>query len=306
MKKRNICYRLLTVLLSVAMCLQGGFVVPVFADGDFSYYLQYNEASNGKISEDHPIIIPDEDIDAEYGPQPHDNYQGTGGVVDGPIPDWSSKPYRIIGYTFDGWYTENNGGGTKVDEDTNISSSMLDRFNNITLYGKWSLYNSPDITTGSVAFSSRNVNDEDIPSQINWTDVNGNDLTFDSKVTDYYTYVYANTASVKMDFEQYEPSATTSVAVNGEKVSISSEDILGKGYWYNGEDLESHDIITGKNISTEYMNLDFTSTDKEYNEITVTIIMPNDKSRTYTFHVKRLSTEMRLAYGNTPYGKIMA
>lgn len=56
-----------------------------FADGDFSYYLQYNEASNGKISEDHPIIIPDEDIDAEYGPQPHDNYQGTGGVVDGPI-----------------------------------------------------------------------------------------------------------------------------------------------------------------------------------------------------------------------------
>ncbi len=48
MKKRNICYRLLTVLLSVAMCLQGGFVVPVFADGDFSYYLQYNEASNGK------------------------------------------------------------------------------------------------------------------------------------------------------------------------------------------------------------------------------------------------------------------
>ncbi len=73
-------------------------------------------------------------------------------MVDGPIPDWSSKPYRIIGYTFDGWYTENNGGGTKVDEDTNISSSMLDRFNNITLYGKWSLYNSPDITTGSVAF----------------------------------------------------------------------------------------------------------------------------------------------------------
>ncbi len=61
------------------------------------------------------------------------------------------------------------------------------------------------------------------------------------------------------------------------KVSISSEDISGKGYWYNGEDLESHDIITGKNISTEYMNLDFTSTDKEYNEITVTIIMPNDK-----------------------------
>ena len=110
MKKRNICYRLLTVLLSVAMCLQGGFVVPVFADGDFSYYLQYNEASNGKISEDHPIIIPDEDIDAEYGPQPHDNYQGTGGVVDGPIPDWSSKPYRIIGYTFDGWYTEADGG----------------------------------------------------------------------------------------------------------------------------------------------------------------------------------------------------
>lgn len=109
-----------------------------------------------------------------------------------------------------------------------------------------------------------------------------------------------------MDFEQYEPSATTSVAVNGEKVSISSEDISGKGYWYNGEDLESHDIITGKNISTEYMNLDFTSTDKEYNEITVTITMPNDKSRTYTFHVKRLSTEMRLAYGNTPYGKIMA
>lgn len=41
------------------------------------------------------------------------------------------------------------------------------------------------------------------------------------------------------------------------------------------------------------MNLDFTSTDKEYNEITVTITMPNDKSRTYTFHVKRLSTEMR-------------
>ena len=102
MKKQNICYRLLTVLLSVAMCLQGGFVVPVFADGDFSYYLQYNEASDGKISEDHPIIIPDEDIDAEYGPQPHDNYQGTGGVVDEPIPDWSSKPYRIIGYTFDG------------------------------------------------------------------------------------------------------------------------------------------------------------------------------------------------------------
>ncbi len=306
MKKQNICYRLLTVLLSVAMCLQGGFVVPVFADGDFSYYLQYNEASDGKISEDHPIIIPDEDIDAEYGPQPHDNYQGTGGVVDEPIPDWSSKPYRIIGYTFDGWYTENNGGGTKVDEDTNISSSMLDRFNNITLYGNWSLYNSPDITTGSVAFSSRNVNDEDIPSQINWTDINGNDLTFDSKVTDYYTYVYANTASVKMDFEQYEPSATTSVAVNGEKVSISSEDISGKGYWYNGEDLEARDIITGKNISTEYMNLDFTSTDKEYNEITVTITMPNDNSRTYTFHVKRLSTEIRLACGNTPYGKIMA
>ena len=306
MKKRNICYRLLVVVLSFAMCMQGGFVMPVFADGDFSYYLQYNEATNGKISEEHPIIIPDEDIDTEYGAQPHDNYQGTGGVIDEPIPDWSSKPYRIIGYTFDGWYTENNGGGTRVDENTNITSSMLDRFNHITLYGKWSLYNSPDITTGSVEFSSRNGNDEDIPSQINWTDISGNNQTFNSDITDYYTYVYANTASVKMEFEQYEPSASTSVAVNGENVKISSSDINGKGYWYNGEDLKSHNIVTGKNISTEYMDLDFTTNDKEYNEITVTVTMPNNNSKTYTFHIKRLSTEMRLEYGNTPYGKIMA
>ncbi len=125
MKKRNICYRLLVVVLSFAMCMQGGFVMPVFADGDFSYLQYYNEATNGKISKEHPIIIPDEDIDTEYGAQPHYNYQGTGGVIDAPIPDWSSKPYRIIGYTFDGWYTENNGGGTRVDENTNITLIYL-------------------------------------------------------------------------------------------------------------------------------------------------------------------------------------
>ena len=313
MKKRNLPYRIIAAVLSFAMILQGGIVMPVFADGTFKYRLWYNEKSDDKISSSHPIIIPDKYI-TEDGAEAHVSYDGNG-VIDSPISDWGPEPYRIVGYTFDGWYTADTVGEQLVDKDTHITGAMIDNttFNSMNLYGKWVQYGSPDITSNSVTFDKRNANDEDITDEIEWTDINGTPITsFDSNVTDYYAYVYGNMASVRMSFEQYEPDGDTEITVNENSVAKTSEEYInGEGYWYesqgdgSADKLVKHNIKTGKKIVTDYMPLEYTSDSKAYNEIAVKVILPNGNNKTYTFHIKRLTKELKVAYGNTPYGRIM-
>lgn len=315
MKKRNLPYRILSAAMCFAMILQGGIVMPAFADGtSFTYRLNYSE--DACIEENtHPIIIPESDIDAEYGPKTHSNFnsvvEGISITTGNTISEWGPEPYRIIGYTFDGWYTAENGTGTKIDKDTVITDEMLDSFYSLSLYGNWIEYNSPDITSNSVTFNARNANSEDIADEVILTDVNGNRIDFDSQVTDYYANIYGSAAYVNMSFEQYEPDAETTITVNGTDVTKTKEEyITGTGYWYNETTtetpvLEAHTVNTGKDIETDYMPLDFTSDEKEYNEICITVTLPNNNQKTYTFHIKRLRRELKVSYGNTPYGVIM-
>lgn len=317
MKRLNLSVRMLALILCFAMVLQSGFVMPAFAEDTFSYRLNYNETQDGKISETSSIIIPDEAINPEYGAEAHSSYgtfnNNISPEIGTAIGDWGPEPYRIIGYTFDGWYTDYDRVGTKVEKSTVITADMVDDMSWVNLYGNWIRYGSPDINTGTVSFDKRNGNDEDITDVIEWTDNGGNPITFTSDVTDYYAYVYGNMASVRMSFEQYEPDGTTEITVNGNPVNKTSEEyITGTGYWYEnqgdtqGDKLVAHTVNTGKSIVTDYMPLEYTSDSKVYNEIKATVTLPNGNSKTYTFHIKRLTKELKAAYGNTPYGRIMS
>ena len=72
-----------------------------------------------------------------------------------------------VGYTFEGWYTGENGTGTKVDENTTLTNE-----NNHTLYAKWTKKNI--IVSYNLSYDVSNVQ--------NWLYANG----FESRFTNSY------------------------------------------------------------------------------------------------------------------------
>lgn len=316
MKQRGLFSKSIALLISMIFMVQNFGAVPVFAAGiDFYYILDYGE--DEVISPTHPIIIPDSDIDPYDGAGTHYNFNSnakditvtTGNV----IPQWGPEPYRVIGYTFDGWYTEPDGGGTKVEKNTVITDEMLDTHNKITLYGNWKEYNSPDITTDSLTISAKNSKLERL-SNVTIRDELGNE-GFKSDTTEYYAEVYGNTQYLTLDFEQYEPDAVTSVTFNGSSVAFDDtkkQILTATGYTYDtdGITLISNTYNTGVKLATveDSIELDMTSAEQEYNIIKITVKLPESSpvsERTYTIKIKRLNMQLLPNYGNMPYGRIM-
>lgn len=316
MKGKSLYNRIFAFALSFAMLSQSGFVMPVFAAGTFNYTFNYEEDS--LISAEHPVIIPDGDIDPEYGPDIQHSWGSLGvdevpaGNVGGAIPVWCPEPYRIVGYTFEGWYTAD---GVKIEKDMPITADMINEFEMLLLYAHWTEYNSPLITSDSLTVSAKNSKHE-VLDNLRLTDETGAEVSFSSGREQYYAEVYGDTEYLTLDFEQYEPSASVSVTCNGADIPIGSQtDIKGQTYVYNDDQynpqiVSNGETVTGKRITTaeDAVVLERTSPEKEYNVIEITVAFDETlggASKTYTVNVKRLNKKLELAYGNTPYGRIM-
>lgn len=227
MKRR--CAKILAFLMFFATILQSCFVMPVFADGDYEYTLHYMVGGStsigdfyysGIISEEHPVIVPPGVSNDEVIRQLENNTRDHVSVNIGDTLN-ITKPFRVLGYTFDGWYynldTTNarDPYGKAKKFNGIVTADMVDEYGTIDLYAKWSLYNSPDITSNSVDFVLQNDMGQYVNEPIIWTDsqgANGSaEINFDSSVTDYYGYVYGDVSKLKMSFEQYDPGRVETV-----------------------------------------------------------------------------------------------
>jgi uncharacterized repeat protein (TIGR02543 family) len=311
----NLYFRILSFILCFAL-LQGSIAVPAFADEDtYDYILRYEESDCITVSTNkHAILIPDEDLIEGEDPSEqftYDNYDANVTPKIGePIPDWGSEPYRILGYTFMGWYTKENGKGTKIEKDTPITKDLLDEFDSITLYAYWKEYQSPDITSNSLTISAKNAKSERL-SDVTFKDEDGN-VGISSDKTEYTTDVFRNVEYLTLNFEQYEPEASVSVTCNGKSIALDDskrEEITQTGYAYyeNGTEqiLTAREVVTGVKLATVE---DAIQLDQDTNVIEITVSLPGDNpvsTKTYTITINRLNAQLSPNYGNTPYGRIM-
>ena len=198
--------------------------MPVSAAGEYSLYVHYmtgayNIGTPSGIyrydairGDEHPVIIPPGTSNTEILRQFENNtHLGTVSVGDTPT---IAEPFRLLGYTFDGWYYNLDFTNTRdpyasatkytgTITDSMVSDGIID------LYAKWSLYASPDITSDSVSFTLQNDAEEYVNDPIMWTNADGSnpskEIDFQSDVTDYYGYVYGDVSRLKLAFEQYDP-----------------------------------------------------------------------------------------------------
>lgn len=235
MKYVKIRMRFILFILCIAMMAQCGFVMPASAaDGKYNLFVHYMTGEYviggyihpGVRSAAHPVIVPpfDDYNTAENLRNQMINSADFGEKAIGDTPD-IPMPYRVLGYTFEGWYynldfsdatdpfrnaTQYTGG--------EITADMVDSASNaIQLYAKWEPYHTADITSGSVGFTLQNDSGDFITDPIIWTDEDGQNGTEDfnldrgvqndedGTVVDYYGYVYGDVSKIKMDFEQYDP-----------------------------------------------------------------------------------------------------
>ena len=232
MKRVKILKRLMLFILCIATAAQCGFVMPVFAAGEtYDLFVHYmtgeftigSYTHSGIRSVEHPVIVPpfDGDNTAENLKNQMINNANFGAIGIGETPNIPA-PYRVLGYTFEGWYynldfsasdpyknaTQYTGGA--------ITEEMVDTLGDIQLYAKWGQYHSADITSGSVKFTMQNDNGDFINDPVIWTDEDGKNGTEEFKledgkenddgtVVDYYGYVYGDVSKIKMEFEQYDP-----------------------------------------------------------------------------------------------------
>ena len=373
MEKRSLKTRIMSLALCFAFLMQGCFVMPVFAEMTYSgYTFEYHEAlytgsqvltmeeeaeeiSTGiPIIKDvvHPILVDPSDpldeneddhsaLDRRYT---YPQISSTSEKIDPAVWTTIPKPRRIVGYTFDGWYrteVRNTGQGlayTYTDEQITSDSTIEDRFLDnaggyLPLYGKWTEYTSPTLTSNSLKILKKNSYDEDIEDTIQWTDAGGTVIpSFDSEITDYYANVYGTMNSIKLSIEQYEPKAQSAVTFNGQELTEADNTLTVTNITAEEQGLEAYKInkegkyerfydegmdvcVTGKKIETsDYLTLKFVDEDgleDGYNIFKVVVTLPDSddnaaaperKTRTYTFHIKRLNRQLDLAHGNVPYG----
>lgn len=262
MKEKTKYAGLLALIVCFAMILQSGFVVPVFAAGTYSLSVHYMTGTyniggyqyDGIRSDEHPVIIPPGTQDADIIRQ-FENNTDYGSVNVGDTPS-IAEPFRLLGYTFDGWYYDldfnaRDPYASAKKYNGTITAGMANEYNRIDLYAKWSLYNSPDITSNSVSFVLQNEADEYINDPIMWTDSTGagvsENISFDSAVTDYYGYVYGDVSKLKMSFEQYDPGRVEIQTVDEhEEYVYSYENHAYSTVKFNGS--ANYEDITSTNI----------------------------------------------------------
>lgn len=337
------------------MLLQSGFVMPAFAeDMPFSYNFIYGESDiisyvKGAQRSDfpdpdsienldeklnnHAVIIPDSAASKDPQVQHAGTAERTTPTTLGD--DWPEEPYRVIGYTFDGWYTTgllNTStwtipdsielrGDTVIDDDFLYDYSDDYEYHSITLQGKWTKYASPYLNSGSVSFKNKNSNGEFLSDDIKLfsADDFNTEVEFDKDTEEYWAYVYGDTSAMNITFDQYEPDAESVVTANGTEVELATddsnpieltgvEDAAAYSWRVDGEALvEDPEVVTGKRYITEYFDLG----DKgAVTDVTVTVTLPDTgentgrNEKTYTFHIMRYARELKLGYGNTPYGRM--
>ncbi|MBQ3461827.1 MAG: InlB B-repeat-containing protein, partial [Clostridia bacterium] len=198
--------------------------MPVSAAGEYSLYVHYmtgayNIGTPSGIyrydairGDEHPVIIPPGTSNTEILRQFENNtHHGTVSVGDTPT---IAEPFRLLGYTFDGWYynldfTNTRDPYASATKYTGTLTNSMVSDGIIDLYAKWSLYASPDITSDSVSFTLQNDAEEYVNDPIMWTNADGSnpskEIDFQSDVTDYYGYVYGDVSRLKLAFEQYDP-----------------------------------------------------------------------------------------------------
>ncbi len=280
MKRVKILKRLMLFILCIAAAAQCGFVMPVSAAEPVGLMLHYmtgdyriGSYDHAAVrSEEHPVIVPPigEDNTAENLINQMVNQADMGDISIGEIPEKIPEPYRILGYTFEGWYynlnlddtTDPFRGATQYIIGEPITREMLNATETeVDLYAKWEPYHSADITSGSVKFTMQNDNGDFITDPIIWTNKDGSEGTEDfalengtvneaEAAIDYYGYVYGDVSKIKMEFEQYDPGRVELVEYDPPEMmddahkKVSYENLATTAVYFNSdsETLEKRDI----------------------------------------------------------------
>ncbi len=225
-----------------------------------------------------------------------------------------TDPTPATGYTFDGWYTQENGEGTKF---TSGSEWNIDG-EEITLYAHYTPkhytvtldYGEAESTKGGEAPASievdYNANVAGLPTDLTvdgkifrgWftaaeegTKVeNGHPWTYDDVTTLYALFEESQETTVTLNYNGGTPDVTTEVEVNyGEEVVLPEPTKTGYdfGGWYTDEAFEGHRYVSGDvwNESSDVTNLYAKWTAHEY---TITFELnegEGEESMTYTYGV---------------------
>lgn len=337
MKKCRLSRQTAAVLLALVFMVQNFGTAPVFAAGKFYYNLNYNESlrisNNSQVEIKNPIII--EDKSEVLDTRDLHTFSTESCNIGETITNWGEAPYRIIGYTFDGWwdgdYTDNRN-AKRFEPDTVVTEELLNGRDTLSFYGHWTQYASPDISSGSLRLSASNARFEHLPDVV-ISDADGNE-GLNSEVTDYTAEVYGDTEYLTLDFEQYEPDAETTVTLSNDELTdapveldsskrkeITTDNAYIIDYTDGSTFYKQNNTVTGIRLGTPDNAVQLKDGE---NIIKITVTLPevepggdisgnlsgNDGNigrniKTYTITVTRLRRQLHPNYGNSPYGDIL-
>lgn len=204
--------------------------------------------------------------------------------------------------------------------DTNLEASDFDKSNMVDGgYMRAGYYSMRDVQVQLVLENSEGVQKIVNPTR---TSSDSENRTAD------YSYNDIKTAWGSDDFSDLTKIYLKNNGISG---AAAGNFVWSTLSWWDADpettELQRHTISTGKTVTTDYMDLDLTSSGQEYNVITIKVKLPKvipdqwvsehgryedvydydlGESRTYTFRIKRHDSELVLGYGNTPYGCIMS
>ncbi|MGN0107991.1 MAG: hypothetical protein ACI4A5_09905, partial [Hominilimicola sp.] len=256
--------------------------VQVTAVGDYICFFEYNDAS----TTEYPNIE-----------QPKNSYTIDNGVsLDKTIEEsgeaWPDAPARIIGKRFLGWFVND----IQITPETKLTADMVSNKNNIKIEGKWAVDDCADIE--SAVLRSYDHLGNMLSSDVELRNSSGNPIEFSSDVTEYYIKVLDNAVFAEFDFRVHEPAAAYDITYNG-SAAASAETVV-KTY----SEAEQQEFPSGIDVSMERVTLAEKSDGQEYNDIVIPITAKNGAVKTYKFHIERSHAQIKLAYGNTPFGRI--
>ena len=278
MKSRT-SLRIISFILGLVMSVQYFNAVPVLAVGDYQCVFNYNDGSTSEF----PNLgkpIGTETIDVTLG-QPIGEEQ------------WPAEPSRIVGKRFVGWFVND----IELTPDTVITSDMGSPF--ITVEGRWAEYDCADIE--SVGFKIYNHLGDVLSNDVELTDEHGAPVAFSGDVTEYYINLLGDTEYVDMSFIVHEPGAGYSITFNGNGDGVVKEETVLKTY----SQAQDTEVDSGIYVQTKKLVPETTTEENPYNDIIIPVTAKDGiNSKTYTFHVKKARSQIKLEYGNTPFGRI--
>ncbi len=278
--------RAISFVLGLVILIQLFCAVPVSAETALCY-IKYNDESvnepeNGKI---YPNV--EEPLDAI------DPFDVTVGE---PIPEdlWPSDPTRIIGKRFLGWFVKDT--NTQIMPGTVLTSDMFIMGGTaIYIEGRWAVDDCADIET-AVLRSYDHLGNM-LSSGVQLYNKDGVAVDFDRDITEYTVKVLNNAVFAEFDFHIYEPYATYEITYNDEEPETDWEYTTT---WSNAEEQEFN---SGIDVKMERVTL-LEKSDRETNDIVVKVTAKNGDEKIYSFNIERSAEEVKLAYGNTPFGRI--